>query len=266
VGFAIRKGIAFDGHANVTALMLCNPQRRSSDDMTIRPSGHAPIRLPSVHLKLGCFFGNAASACPTLLQQVAPLEEWIDAAAISKERFPVLGDWNRRLALPGDSVWLEIDDGTPANADLRLADQGTPPGCDPRYGSSVDHIVFDKRAGADLLDSPRPAIAPGEALFRSLPGERVSGPLTSGSSGLIAIDGHCAVRLPELNGCFWTVSGTAAFRRGRSDSCHSPAPESDDRYRPKVSRSASNRRCPKADVSWAVPSEVADNAIDARLS
>jgi hypothetical protein len=150
VGFAIRKGIAFDGHADVTALMLCNPQRRSSVDITIRPSGHAPIRLPSVHLMSGCFFGNAASACPTLLQQVAPLEEWIDAVAIRQERFPVLGDWNPRLALPGDSVWLDIDDGTPANADLSLADQGTPPGCDPRYGSFVDPNVR-KWWKADLL-------------------------------------------------------------------------------------------------------------------
>jgi hypothetical protein len=57
-----------------------------------------------VHLKSGCFSGSTAIACPTLRQQVAPFEEWIEAAAISREHFAVLVDSNRRLALPGDSV------------------------------------------------------------------------------------------------------------------------------------------------------------------
>ena len=150
VGFAIRKGIAFDRHADVTSLMLGNPQLRSGVDITLRPRGRAPIRLLSVHLKSGCFSGAEAKACPVLLQQIPALESWIDAAANGPDRFAVLGDWNRRLALPGDSVWTAIDDGEPANADLRLADAETPPRCDPRYDSFIDHIVLDKRAGDDL--------------------------------------------------------------------------------------------------------------------
>lgn len=162
VGFAIRKGIAFDRHPDVITLMLNNPQLRSGVDITLRPTGSRPIRLLSVHLKSGCFTGSDAKACPVLLQQIPALEAWIDAAAAGPDRFAVLGDWNRRLALPGDPVWAEIDDAVPTNADLRLADDGVPPGCDPRYDSFIDHIVVDKRAGGDMTGFAETRYAPGE--------------------------------------------------------------------------------------------------------
>ncbi|MGF7151902.1 endonuclease/exonuclease/phosphatase family metal-dependent hydrolase [Sphingomonas zeicaulis] len=160
VGLAIRKGIAFERHPDVTGLMLGNPQLRSGVDVTIRPRDDAPLRLLGVHLKSGCFSGTQDSACPVLLQQIPVLEAWIDAAAAGPTRFAVLGDWNRRLALAGDTVWTEIDDAEPANADLRLADAGTPPRCDPRYDSFIDHIVLDRRAGtamAGFSETPYPA-------------------------------------------------------------------------------------------------------------
>lgn len=162
VGFAVRKGIAFDRHPDVTTLMLGNPQLRSGVDITLRPTGSRPIRLLSVHLKSGCFSGSGAKACPVLLQQVPALEAWIDAAAAGPDRFAVLGDWNRRLALPGDPVWAEIDDAVPANADLSLADDGVPPGCDPRYDSFIDHIVLDKRAAGNMTAFAETRYAPGE--------------------------------------------------------------------------------------------------------
>lgn len=151
VGFAIRKDIKFDRHADVTSLMLGNQQLRSGIDVTIRPAGSRPLRLLGVHLKSGCFADASAKACPTLFEQLPALEAWIDAAALGPDRFAVLGDWNRRLALPGDTIWSDIDDGDPANADLRLADAGIGPQCDPRYTSFIDHIVLDKRAGGDML-------------------------------------------------------------------------------------------------------------------
>jgi endonuclease/exonuclease/phosphatase family metal-dependent hydrolase len=150
VGFAIRKGIAFERHPDVTRLMLGNPQLRSGIDVTIRPKGRAPVRLLGIHLKSGCFSGTSASACPVLLRQVPQLESWIDAAAAGPTPFVVMGDWNRRLAMAGDPVWADLDDGEPANADLRLADADTPPRCDPRYGEFIDHIVLDRRAGARM--------------------------------------------------------------------------------------------------------------------
>jgi endonuclease/exonuclease/phosphatase family metal-dependent hydrolase len=149
VGFAIKKGVAFDRNADVTSL-------------TLGTKGHAPIRLLGVHLKSGCFSGGDAKACPTLLQQIPALENWIDTAAKGPTRFAVLGDWNRRLAQPGDQVWAEIDDKDPENADLRLADEGATPRCDSRYDSFIDHIVLDKRSGDALAAFAETQYAPGE--------------------------------------------------------------------------------------------------------
>jgi endonuclease/exonuclease/phosphatase family metal-dependent hydrolase len=148
VGFAIRKGIVVDRNPDLTALQLGNPQLRSGVDIRVLAPGHQPIRLLAVHLKSGCFQGDRAQACGTLLQQVPVLEKWIDAAADGPDRFVVLGDWNRRLAESGDAVWAELDDGNPANADLSLADEGVTPRCDPRYRAFIDHIVLDRRAAA----------------------------------------------------------------------------------------------------------------------
>lgn len=161
VGFAIRKGMPFDRNADVTSLMLGNPQLRSGIDVTIRPDGRAPLRLLGIHLKSGCFSSGEAKACPVLLEQIPPLETWIDAAATGPIPFVVLGDWNRRLAIAGDRVWSEIDDAEPTNADLRLADAGTPPHCDARYGDFIDHIVLDRRAGAMMTGFAETTYAPG---------------------------------------------------------------------------------------------------------
>lgn len=65
-------------------------------------------------------------------------------------RFVVLGDWNRRLAQSDDVYWADLDDGMPTNADLRLADAGVAPRCDTRFNTFIDHIVLDRRAGADF--------------------------------------------------------------------------------------------------------------------
>lgn len=150
VGFAIRKDLPFDRSPDVTALQLGNPNLRSGVDITVRPAGAQPLRLLGVHLKSGCFAGSQGPACQTFLQQVPALERWIDTAAAGPMRFIVLGDWNRRIAAPGDPVWAELDDGDPANADLTLADQGIKPRCDPRFQDFIDHVALDKRAAQDL--------------------------------------------------------------------------------------------------------------------
>jgi endonuclease/exonuclease/phosphatase family metal-dependent hydrolase len=163
VGFAVKKGIAFDRNPDVTSLMVTHPQLRSGVDITLKPAGHAPLRLLGIHLKSGCFSDHDAKACPTLLQQIPPLEAWIDAAARGPTRFAVLGDWNRRLALPGDLVWSELNDGKAAsNADLRLADAGVLPHCNPRFDAIIDHIVLDKRAGQSMISFAETPYARGD--------------------------------------------------------------------------------------------------------
>lgn len=78
------------------------------------------------------------------------LEQWIDARADEEVRFAVMGDFNRRLGMANDSIWAELDDGSPANADLALASGDQSAGCNPRYRDFIDFIVLDRRASADL--------------------------------------------------------------------------------------------------------------------
>lgn len=149
-GFAIRKGVPFERRPDLTALQLGDPDLRSAVDVIVRPRGSAPMRLLSVHLKSGCSAGDRNEACAVLFRQVPVLEQWIDARAAEGLRFAVLGDFNRRLALPNDPAWAEWDDGVPADADLSLAEGGRGARCSPRYPDFIDHIVLDRRATADL--------------------------------------------------------------------------------------------------------------------
>jgi endonuclease/exonuclease/phosphatase family metal-dependent hydrolase len=152
VGFAVRKGLRFDRSRDLTELGLDKPDLRTGVDLTVHPKHGRPLRLLVVHLKSGCSSGSTNDACYTLRRQVPVLEGWIDDRAKEEVRFAVVGDFNRRLAAPGDDVWLEIDDGDPTNADLTLAAGEQAATCDPRYGQFIDHIVLDRRAGADLAD------------------------------------------------------------------------------------------------------------------
>lgn len=162
-GFAIRKGLPFDRQPDLTALQLGDPDLRSGVDVILRPRGGQPLRLLSVHLKSGCSAGDRNEACPVLFRQVPVLEQWIDRRAAEGMRFAVLGDFNRRLALPGDAVWAEWDDASPANADLSLAAGDRNAQCNPRYRDFIDHIVLDRRAAADLAGYDE-ATYTGEAL------------------------------------------------------------------------------------------------------
>lgn len=162
MGFAIRKGITVERAPDLTDLQLGDPNLRGGVDVTIRAPGHAPLRLLAVHLKSGCFSGDAAKACATLMRQVPILENWIDTRAKEGVRFAVLGDSNRRLAHPDDVVRREIDDADPPNADLTLAEGAAGPKCDPRYSEFIDHIVLDARATCDLEGFEELTYAPGK--------------------------------------------------------------------------------------------------------
>ncbi|RYG89613.1 MAG: endonuclease [Alphaproteobacteria bacterium] len=159
VGFAIRKGLAFDRNPGVTSLMMGTPQQRSGVD-TLRAPGHAPIRLLGIHLRSGCFAGSDARAarCCSSRSRL-----WrLGSTTLRAVRFAVLGDWNHRLGLSGDRLWTEIHDDAPANADLPLADAGNSPLCDPRYDSFIGDIVLDRRGDAALGAFSETPYAPGE--------------------------------------------------------------------------------------------------------
>ncbi len=151
-GFAIRKTVPYERLSDFTAIQVGNRDLRSGVDLIIRPRGGEPIRVLSVHLKSGCSSGDRNDACGTFFQQVPVMESWIDSRASEGVRFAVLGDFNRRLTMPGDVVWAEWDDGSPANADLALASDELSATCNPRYRDFIDFIVLDRRASDDLLE------------------------------------------------------------------------------------------------------------------
>lgn len=146
-GFAVRNDLLIEQFSDVTALQLGDPDLRSGVDIRVRIPGEAPIRLLSVHLKSGCAAGASADACQTLLRQIPVLEDWIDARAAAGERFAVMGDFNRRLALSDDPIWADLNDGAPAALALASGEHGA--GCDPRYDVFIDYIIvaFEQDTG-----------------------------------------------------------------------------------------------------------------------
>jgi endonuclease/exonuclease/phosphatase family metal-dependent hydrolase len=149
-GFAIRKGQPFKRHPDFTALQVGDGDLRSGVDITLSPRGGRPIRLLSVHMKSGCSSGSSNEACPVFFGQLPVLEDWIDTRAAEGVRFAVAGDFNRRFVKTDDVAWLELDDSSPANADLTLASGDRSAACDPRYSDFIDYVVLDKRAAGDL--------------------------------------------------------------------------------------------------------------------
>lgn len=145
-GFAIRKTIPFERQQDFTDAQVGNPDLRSGVDLIVRPRGGDAIRVLSVHLKSGCSSGDRNEACSVLFQQVPVLERWIDERATEGVRFAVMGDFNRRLAMPGDAVWAEWDDASPPNADLALASADQSAQCNPHYRDFIDFIALDRRA------------------------------------------------------------------------------------------------------------------------
>ena len=62
--------------------------------------------------------------------------------------FVILGDFNRRLAVPGDWAWRLL---SPPSARLYLATSGLVTSCDPRFAELIDHLVVGRGAESMLL-------------------------------------------------------------------------------------------------------------------
>lgn len=92
-------------------------------------------------------------ACKTLNAQLTELEEWIDARAAEQIPFIVLGDFNRRMDIPDDAFWPEINDAKPPNAELSRITEGQVSNCwAGDYPLYIDHIVFDRIASKWVVD------------------------------------------------------------------------------------------------------------------
>jgi len=165
-GFAIRAGIPHRCAPDVVTLSFGDTLRRGAE-LVMYPGEPYEIRLLSVHLKSGCSdkpLDGPDKACRTLARQVPALKGWIDVRAAAHRPFALLGDFNRDLlgeppaGRSGDGrslgVWAEIDDGVPAEADLRDAAEGERfRNCAPggAYGAFIDHIVLSRALGAAIV-------------------------------------------------------------------------------------------------------------------
>lgn len=149
VGFAIRKGVRYTRHADVSALGVGNPDLRWGVDVSVG-SGKRAIRLLGLHLKSGCPAGDGNQACPVLFDQVPVLHQWIADRQQNDEAYALLGDWNRRMALAGDPIWQQLNANLPANTKLADAAGGRRATCKQRYPDYIDHIVLGPAAASRM--------------------------------------------------------------------------------------------------------------------
>ena len=142
-GLAIRRGIVYRRNADLKRLGGRDAFQRWGTDVTVAMDGR-DLRLLSVHLASGCWGAKEdgergrRSVCAMLREQVAGLREWADRRRSEGTAFVILGDFDRRLALPGDWAWGVL---SPAEAPLRLLTEGVPFRCDPRFSEFIDHLV-----------------------------------------------------------------------------------------------------------------------------
>lgn len=142
-GFAVRRGIEYRRNSDLRVLGVDDAFQRWGTDISIT-AGDRDVRLLSVHLKSGCW-GEAQDrdekrqkTCATLRGQIEHLKAWADARRSEGTAFVILGDFNRRLALPGDWGWSLL---SPASASLHLVTAEEPFDCDPRFSEFIDHIA-----------------------------------------------------------------------------------------------------------------------------
>ena len=153
-GFAIRRGIEYRRNDDVEALGNNIATQRWGVDITVTAEGR-DIRLLSVHLASGCW-GEQQDAdsdrrkiCATLRAQMTHLGSWADERREEGMPFVILGDFNRRLALPGDWAWHLL---SPPSAPLSLPTEGVPFRCDPRFTAHIDHLVAGGGAEEMLVE------------------------------------------------------------------------------------------------------------------
>jgi endonuclease/exonuclease/phosphatase family metal-dependent hydrolase len=157
-GFAVRRRVFTDvSKRDYADIGVGHGDRRTrwGTDLLVAIDGRQ-LRLLSVHLKSGCPRGSLersrSGSCATLAQQREPLEAWIDARAVERVPFVIVGDFNRAFDVHGarDHLWREVDDSDPAGLNLtRLPFKSKSKcwrGTSAYHVEPIDFFVFDARA------------------------------------------------------------------------------------------------------------------------
>lgn len=176
-GFAIRRGLPFACGPDFEPLSLNDDVRRGVE-LRLFPGSANELRLLSVHLKSGCARDSLTAAkpsCTQLARQAPILERWIDDQAREHRPFAVLGDFNRDLRRepPGKSLWGEIDDRDPPDADLVNTAEGQAfQNCQPQqtFSGYIDYIILGRLMARGLVENSfgRELYRPDDALRRKL--------------------------------------------------------------------------------------------------
>ena len=140
-GVAVRNGIGYRRGTDLAALGESDARLRWGTHVVVGEGVHE-LHILSVHLKSGCWGAKqdaeGRKACPTLQSQMRTLRDWIDKRQQAGDRFAISGDFNRRLAVPGDWAWSVL---MPETRPLELATAGMQSRCDARFPNFIDHIV-----------------------------------------------------------------------------------------------------------------------------
>jgi endonuclease/exonuclease/phosphatase family metal-dependent hydrolase len=176
-GFAVRRGLPFACAPDLTDLSMNDDVRRGVE-LRVFPGTAQELRLLSVHLKSGCAresLDSTRPSCGELSRQVPALERWIDAQADEHKPFAVLGDFNRdlRRETAGVSLWAEIDDASPPDADLVNTAEGQSfQNCMPSqtFSGYIDYIILGRQMAQGMVKDSfgRALFRPKDALRRKL--------------------------------------------------------------------------------------------------
>ena len=164
-GIAVRRSVAFRRGTDLSSLAGGSPFLRWGTHIVVG-RGERKLHVLSVHLKSGCWGASqdeqGREACTVLRSQMSALRAWIDERQREGERFVIAGDFNRRLAIPGDWAWALL---SPEDRPLELATEGLHSDCDSRFPNFIDHFALGgpegpiARAGS-FREEPRDAPHP----------------------------------------------------------------------------------------------------------
>ena len=152
-GIAVRAGLEYRRNPDFSAVAGGDRFLRWGTDLTVMRDGRE-LRVLSIHFKSGCWSaredGNESreSDCETLREQMEAMANWIGERREQGDAFVIAGDFNRRLAVPGDWAWALLTEEAPA---LSLPTRGRISRCDGRFPEFIDHLVFDVEPDVSMV-------------------------------------------------------------------------------------------------------------------